>query len=40
MLPLAGFPPMCFGVLWQGKLTPIAAAVLEEIQTVARTLAG
>lgn len=38
MLPLEGFPPVSFGVLWQGKLTPIAQAVLEEIQAVARSL--
>ena len=40
MLPLEGFAPVSFGVLWQGKLTPIAQAIIEEIQTVARTLAG
>ena len=37
-LPLNGFDPVVFGVLWQGKLTPILEAFLEAIQDLARTL--
>ena len=37
-LPLEGFAPVNFGVLWQGKPGPLGQAMLEEIQTVARSL--
>jgi len=37
-LPLAGFEPVIFGVLWQGKATPILSAFLQTIQDMARFL--
>ena len=37
-LPLEGFDPIDFGVLWQGKVTPILEACLEAIHEAARDL--
>ncbi len=39
-LPLEDFPPVTFGVLWQGKLQPITQAFLTTIQEAAQLLAG
>jgi hypothetical protein len=33
-LQLAGFEPVIFGVLWQGKATPIVETFLRTIQDV------
>ena len=38
LLPLDDFPPVTFGVLWQGKLKPITQAFLTTIQDAARVL--
>ena len=38
LLPLTGFDPIDFGVLWQGKVTPILEACLEVIHEAARDL--
>jgi DNA-binding transcriptional LysR family regulator len=38
ILPLEDFPPVTFGVLWQGKLKPITQAFLTTIQDAARVL--
>jgi len=40
LLPLGDFPPVTFGVLWQGKLKPITQAFLATIQEAARVLVG
>jgi DNA-binding transcriptional LysR family regulator len=40
LLPLAGFDPIDFGVLWQGKVTPILEACLEAIREAARDLSS
>lgn len=37
-LPLEGFDPVSFGVLWTGKSSPILQAFLDTIQSLARTL--
>jgi len=37
-LPLDGFEPVAFGVLWTGKPSPILQALLDTIQSLARTL--
>ena len=37
-LPLEGFAPVTFGVLWTGKPSPIVQALVDTIQSVARTL--
>jgi DNA-binding transcriptional LysR family regulator len=37
-LPLDDFPPVTFGVLWQGKLQPIMQAFLTTIQEAAKGL--
>ena len=39
-VPLPGFPPVTLGALWQGKLTPLTQAFLDELQARARQLAG
>ncbi len=39
VLPLTDFPSVRFGVLWQGKLSPIHSTFLETIQQIARKLA-
>lgn len=39
-LPLEDFPPVIFGVLWQGKLQPITQAFLTTIQEAAKALVG
>ena len=36
LLPLEGFEPVTFGVLWQGRKTPVLEAFLEAIKDVAR----
>ena len=38
-LPLEGFEPVTFGVFWTGKPSPILQALLDTIQSLARTLA-
>lgn len=38
LLPLDGFQPIDFGVLWQGHLTPIMQSFLEIVQQTARKL--
>ena len=40
VLPLPGFEPVVFGVLWQGKATAILEAFLQTIQEMARVLTG
>ena len=40
LLPLDGFDPVTFGVVWQGKLKPITQAFLTTIQDAARVLLG
>jgi DNA-binding transcriptional LysR family regulator len=40
LLPLPEFPPVTIGALWQGKLTPITQAFLNELQGRARLLTG
>ena len=37
-LPLDDFAPVTFGVLWQGKPTPMIQAVLKEVQHSLQTL--
>jgi hypothetical protein len=37
-LPLEGFPPVTFGVFWQGKPQPITRAFLSTIQQAAQVL--
>lgn len=37
-LPLESFAPVTFGVLWTGKPSPIVQALVDTIQSVARTL--
>lgn len=39
-LPLDGFEPVLFGVLWQGKSTPLLEAFLQRIQEMAGLLTG
>ena len=39
-LALTGFEPVAFGVLWQGKATPILESFLETIEGMARQIAG
>jgi DNA-binding transcriptional LysR family regulator len=38
ILPLEGFAPIDFGVLWQGKLTPIMEACIEILKDTAKAL--
>jgi len=38
LLPLPTFPPVSIGALWQGKLTPITQAFLNELQERAKLL--
>jgi len=38
LLPLPNFPPVSIGALWQGKLTPITQAFLNELQERAKLL--
>ena len=38
LLPLEDFPPVTFGVAWQGKLQPVTQAFLTSIQETARIL--
>ena len=37
-LPLADFPPVTFGVLWQGQATPLIQAFLDAFQFRAKEL--
>ncbi len=37
-LPLEGFEPVTFGVLWQGRRTPVLDALLSLVEAAARTL--
>ena len=37
-LPLEGFEPVSFGVLWTGKPSPIVQGLLDSIQALARSL--
>jgi len=39
-LPLEDFEPVTFGVLWQGKSTPVLQALLSRIQQTAGALVG
>lgn len=39
-LPLPGFEPVSFGVLWCGKLSPVTQAFLNELQARAQRLAN
>jgi DNA-binding transcriptional LysR family regulator len=38
VLPLEGFEPLDFGVLWQGKLTPIMGACIEVVKETVKAL--
>ena len=38
ILPLEGFDPIDFGVLWQGKLTPIMQACIDILKVTAKEL--
>jgi DNA-binding transcriptional LysR family regulator len=38
LLDLPGFPPLSFGALWTGKLTPLLEVFLAEAQALAREL--
>jgi DNA-binding transcriptional LysR family regulator len=38
LLPLAGFEPVGFGILWQGQMTTVMQALLELVQQVAKEL--
>jgi DNA-binding transcriptional LysR family regulator len=40
MVPLTGFSPLTLGALWQGKLTPLTQAFLNELQERAKVVAG
>jgi DNA-binding transcriptional LysR family regulator len=40
VLPLPGFDPVVIGVLWHGKGSPVALALLAELQTRAAEVAG
>lgn len=38
LLPLAGFAPVTFGVLWQGRRNPLLDSLFKHIEQAARTL--
>ena len=38
LLPLPSFPSISIGALWQGKLTPITQAFLDQLQALAKLL--
>lgn len=38
LLPLPEFPPVTIGALWQGKLTPMTQALLNELQARAKNI--
>lgn len=40
VLTLDGFPPLCFGALWTGRLSPLGEAFLAEVTALAGELAG
>lgn len=40
MLPLPGFPPVDFGLIWQGEPTPFVTALMQEAQRRAHMLSG
>ncbi|WP_395753110.1 LysR family transcriptional regulator [Prosthecobacter sp.] len=39
-LPLEGFPPLCFGALWTGRLSPLAESFLAEAAALAGELSA
>jgi hypothetical protein len=39
-LALDDFPPLCFGALWTGRLSPLGEAFLAEATALANELAG
>jgi hypothetical protein len=40
VLALDDFPPLCFGALWTGRLSPLGEAFLAEATALAAELAG
>jgi DNA-binding transcriptional LysR family regulator len=40
VLPLNGFPPVDFGLIWQGEPTPFVTALMQEVQRRAHILSG
>jgi DNA-binding transcriptional LysR family regulator len=39
-LPLTDFPPVTFGAIWRGRLTPFLRAFMDEAQSRVRRIAG
>ena len=40
LLPLKDFPPVPFGVIWMGTLSPVGDTFVEEARSVARRMLG